>query len=383
MVAAAAIDLGVEEDASGEITVSDLAMSDDDFINKPVQAAAPESSEDTTDTTEDDDQDQDEPDGDATQTEEEEEEDTQDPVETGEESELEEEEQAESESLEQAALDFEAEYKKILAPFQANGKAMQVDNVDDAIKLMQMGANYNKKMAAMKPGLKVLRMLEKAELLDEGKLNFLIDLNKRNPEAIKQLLKDGNIDPDALELDQDSEYKPSDNAVDDNEIELDAVIDDISHTTAYSRTIDIVGSLWDKESKQIVATQPQLLKVINAQVANGVYDLISTEVDRERMFGRLTDVSDIEAYRQIGDKMQSQGAFNHLAPKDPALVKATEAAPVTKPDATADALEAEKRRAKRKAAGPTKPAAQTRTEDFNPLAMSDEEFMKQHDPRLK
>lgn len=84
----------------------------------------------------------------------------------------------EKEPTEQS-VNYEQEYKRILAPFKANGKEVEVKSVDDAITLMQMGANYQKKMAALKPNLKILKILENNGLLDEGKLSFLIDLDKR------------------------------------------------------------------------------------------------------------------------------------------------------------------------------------------------------------
>ena len=45
---------------------------------------------------------------------------------------------------ETVAIDYEGAYKRIMSPFKASKRMMQVDNVDDAIKLMQMGADYNK-----------------------------------------------------------------------------------------------------------------------------------------------------------------------------------------------------------------------------------------------
>ena len=86
--------------------------------------------------------------------------------------------------------DYKAEYQRLLAPFKANGKDIQVTSVDEALTLMQMGANYNKKMAALKPNLKVLKLLDTHGLLDENELNFLIDLKEKNPKAIMKLVKD-------------------------------------------------------------------------------------------------------------------------------------------------------------------------------------------------
>ncbi len=281
------------------------------------------------------------------------------------------------ESSSTPAVNYEEEYKKLTAPFRANGKDIQVKSADDAIALMQMGANYNKKMAALKPNLKLLKLLENNGLLSEEKLSFLIDLDKKNPDAISKLVKDSGIDPLDMDVSK-SEYKPKTYTVDDRELELDSVLEKIQDTPTYNRTIDIVGNKWDGPSKQLVAQHPQVLEVINDHVDRGIYDLIIAEVDRERLFGRLSGVSDLEAYHQVGDAMNARGAFNHLNPvqqKDPATVRQPVPA---KPKAEDPAL-----RAKKLAASTPKAAAPVKADsDFNPLALSDEEFSKIGNPRL-
>ena len=92
-------------------------------------------------------------------------------------------------------IDYEAAYKRIMAPFKASKRMMQVDNIDDAISLMQKGADYHNKMKTLSPNLKIVSTLEKERLLDQSKLNNLIDLSKKDPKAIAQLLKDSGIDP--------------------------------------------------------------------------------------------------------------------------------------------------------------------------------------------
>ena len=274
-------------------------------------------------------------------------------------------------------VNFEEVYKKITSPFKANGKMMQVDNPDDVVRLMQMGANYNRKMAALKPNLKVMKMLEKNELLDEDKLNFLIDLDKKNPAAIAKLLKDSNIDPVDMDLDTSDEYKASNYTVDDREVDLDRIIDSIKDTDTYNQTLEVVGTKWDAKSKQTVANEPELLQVINDHMASGVYDLISTEVEKERMFNRLEGVSDIQAYHLIGDRLQAEGKFNHLAK--------SQEEPTQKPAPVRQKAEPAKKdtRDKRRAASPAKKASSSEAaEDFNPLSLSDDEYMKKFAPNL-
>ena len=266
------------------------------------------------------------------------------------------------------AIDYKAEYERLTKSFKANGKDITVSNVDEAISLMQMGANYNKKMAALKPNLKLLKLLENNKLLDEAKLSYLIDLDKKNPEAITKLLKDSGIDPLDVDLEKDSEYKPNTYTVDDRELALDEVLGELQDTPSYSQTLDIVGNKWDGPSKQVVADNPQILKIINDHVARGIYGIISKEVERERLFGRLNGVSDLEAYRTVGDNLQANGGFDHLNPTTKTVVKV--AAPIKK---VADPALVSKKRA---ASSTQKAAPSSAPADFNPLGMSDEEFSK-------
>ena len=270
------------------------------------------------------------------------------------------------------AIDYEAAYKKLTTPFKANGRDIQVQSVDDAVALMQMGANYNKKMAALKPSLKVLKLLENNGLLSEEKLSFLIDLDKKNPEAISKLVKDSGVDPLDLDATKAGDYKPTRHTVDDRELELDAVLDEIQGTESYSKTIDVISNQWDGQSKNVIANSPQVLKIINSHVQSGIFDLIIKEVESEKMFGRLSGLSDIDAYRQVGDAIQARGGFDHLVSQGQRTQPKTVVVP-PKPKMGDEG----KRREKKLAASSSQPVAPAKDKpDFNPLALSDDEFSK-------
>ena len=282
------------------------------------------------------------------------------------------EETSEESEEETKEVDYKSEYEKILAPFKANGKDMKVDSVEDAIQLMKMGANYNKKMAALKPNLKILKTLEKHKLLDENKLSYLIDLDKKDPKAINKLIKDSGIDPLDVDVNSDAEYEPKTYTVDDKEVELDSVLEEIQDTPSYNQTIDIIGNKWDASSRQILVNNPAVIKVINEHVQNGMYAHIQQVIEKERMLGRLDGLSDIEAYKQVGDYLDAQGAFTKFnQPQTPVksepMIKQT---PIKKsPDP--------KLKERKKAASSTKSAPSKNTaSDFNPLSLSDDEFEK-------
>ena len=277
-----------------------------------------------------------------------------------------------------STIDFKAEYERLLAPFKANGRDIKVNSVDEAVTLMQMGANYNKKMAALKPNLKLMKLLEKSGLLSEDKISFLIDLNRKDPAAINKLVNDSGIDPMDLSADKASAYKQTAYTVDDREIELDTVLDDLQGSPSYNRTLEIVGTKWDAASKQVIAANPSIMRVINDHITNGIYDRIQQEIDNERMFGRLIGLSDIEAYRQVGDSLHAKGAFNSLAQGSSQKQQQTppQQKVVVQPKPKQE--DEDKRKDKKRAASSTKSvvSGSNLPADFNPLAMSDEEFSK-------
>lgn len=281
-------------------------------------------------------------------------------------------------AADQAVVDHKAEYEKLLAPFKANGREMSVRSVDEARTLMQMGANYNKKMAALKPSFKFLKMLENAGVLNEEKLSFFIDLEKKNPEAINKLVKDSGINPLDFNEDKANAYKASSYTVDDKEIDLDTVLDDLKDSPSYTKTLQVVGNNWDAESKRFAANNPGLVRLIHDHIDGGYYDIIMEEVERERTLGRLQGLSDLHAYQKVGDAINARGGFDHLvsAKQDQGQLNQKPAPKIVepKPQAVDDKLKDKRRAASPTKAAPTNSAA---PKDFNPLSMSDEEFSKQ------
>jgi hypothetical protein len=269
-------------------------------------------------------------------------------------------------------IDYKVMYEELLSPFKANGRDMKVDTVEDARTLMKMGANYNKKMSVLKPHLKMVKMLDNHDLLDEEKLSYLIDLSKKDPEAIKKLVKDSGLDP--LDIDTSNiAYKPNAYNVTDNEVVLDGILDDIRDTSSFNTTIDIIGNKWDEASKDMIAKDPGIIKVINEHVGSGIYKKVSEVVERERILGRLGGLSDIEAYKQVGDAINSNGGFGDpVQATKPQPVSTSKSNSVNKANIPVDP----KLVNKRKAAGSTKSQAGKAKPEYDILNMSDEEFEK-------
>lgn len=271
-------------------------------------------------------------------------------------------------------VNYEAVYKELFSPFKANGKEIQVESVEDARQLMQMGANYSKKMAALKPNLKHMKLLEDNKLLSDDRINYLIDIASGKPEAIKQLLKESKIDPMDLDLEKADDYQPSQRTVDDRRLELDDVLSNLQDSQHYQRLMEDVGTGWDEGSKKAIAKAPKVLEILDSHMATGIYDLIQGELEKERLLGRLNGMSSLDAYRAVGDRMEAEGKFNHLVPN-----QAAQPAPRKSDQERAKKDQEEQRRkSKKRAAASTRkaPSQSKPSMDFNPLDMSDEEYEK-------
>lgn len=285
-------------------------------------------------------------------------------------------------AAETASVDYKAFHDQVMAPFQANGKTIQLRSVDEAIQLMQQGANYTRKMQAIAPHRKVLMMLENNGLLDESKLSRLIDLEKKNPDAIRALVKEAGIDPLDIDVHEESTYTPGNHAVPDEAVAFQTTLDEVSSTPDGQETVRQITASWDPESKAELWKDPSILGTIHQQRISGVYDRVVAEIERQRTIGAIpANVSLLNAYRVIGERMTQAGAFQDLV----AAQQAAQRPAVQHPVATrvASAKPAVTNSGKVSAAAPTRTATPRRAEAFiNPLAMSDDEFMKQFANRV-
>ena len=275
----------------------------------------------------------------------------------------------EGDTPETTEFDYESAYKKVSEPFKANGIDMQVKSPEDIVRLMQMGANYQKKMGKLKPNLKIIKMLENNELLDEAKLNNLIDLSKKDPKAIAKLVKESDVDPLEIDKDAPTEYEPTNYSITDKEYNLDRVLDDIKDTETFNKTINVLTKEWDTESRSTISDQPEIIGIVNAHMANGIYDEVNAVLQQEKALGKLDGIPDVEAYRQVAEYMNKNNMFKQ--PEKP--VGKSKVSSKTDEKAEAD------RDKKRKAAAPVKQATTQKAkpdEDF--LGLSDEDFMKKY-----
>lgn len=272
--------------------------------------------------------------------------------------------------------DYKALYEQIMSPIKASGKMIELKSPEEAIRLMQFGADYTRKMQALAPHRKALLMLENNGLLDEGKISYLIDLDKKNPEAIKKLIKESGLDVLELDTDKEPSYKAGNHKVTDEEVNLRTTLDDFRSTPEGEQFLKHVVDTWDQTSKGALWKNPEILTVIHEQKINGIYDRISGEIDRMRTLGSIpSTVPFLQAYKQVGDMLSEQGAFEDLVKPAPTTPVKEARKPVvtrTRPTEPAPA-----NTEKARAAAATRSAPAPRVNELSKLAKaSDDDFMK-------
>lgn len=262
------------------------------------------------------------------------------------------------------SIDYKKFYEAMMGPIKANGKTFQPRTPEEAIRMMQMGANYTQKMQGMAPYRKKIQMLQNAGLLEDEKLNYLIDLSKGNPEAVKKLLKDSKLDPLDLNISEESTYTPGNHTVSDAEVQVQTIVDDLKSTPEGLETLRLVQG-WDQASLNEVWQTPSILATLNEQRQNGVYKIITDEMEHQRMLGNIPEgTSFLDAYKAVGDYCLKKKQYLTQMQMAANLPKGT----VKKAAPTSTRV---------KSAAPSGRSKATTSKFVDPFSLSDEEFEKE------
>ena len=280
-----------------------------------------------------------------------------------------------STETEPTEIDYKAFYEAVTKDFKAAGKMMPgVKDPDKFIKALQMATDYALKTAALKPVLKKAKMLE--DVTDE-EFSEMLDFRKRNPEVIKKALKEANLDPIDLDL-ENIQYTPQSKIMSDADYEFKETIEKLSQedAVAFQRTQHIVLNELDDKSKTTVLSNPHILSALQSEVASGRFEKIQAQALQLKAFGGYNNVPDIELYSFIANEMdkqalQKQGIQNNLTAGE--MNTPVTNTVQTKPSVSVVDPELEDKRAR--AGIQVKPTTIV-VKKYDPTKLSDEEFMK-------
>ncbi|AMD43409.1 hypothetical protein ZC03_022 [Pseudomonas phage ZC03] len=211
------------------------------------------------------------------------------------------------EPVQDSDINYKEFYETVMKPFKANGKTIELRNAQEAIQLMQMGANYTRKMQEISKHRKTIATLQENGITTDEELAFLLDLKNKNPEAIKKFFKDNNIDPFDVDTSTEVNYKPKVKMVSEEVLETRAILEELNSDPEGAKTLRLIADTWDDESTRFMWNNPSAFKIIHEQRVSGVYDQIMNEIDRQTTLGILHPHGSIlEKYNIVGNQLFGQ-----------------------------------------------------------------------------
>jgi len=276
----------------------------------------------------------------------------------------------ESEASGSEEVNYEAVYKDIFAPFKANGREMQVETAEEVKRLMQQGVNYHKNMEKLKPHKQLLSLIEKRGGIDPEKLSFLLDVSEGKPEAIAKLLKDNELNPYDIDVEDGEKYESTYTNTEATDT-ITEVFESISSGEAKLRTLELFSgaTAWDDDSRTRIYKTPESIKLLHNQIADGTFDTIMSVVEKKKALGEMIGVADLDAYNMVGSQLAEQGKLG--VPNTP-----TESSTTSSPKQKEQSQNLQRKKAGGSPRNAPSNVPSNSSKVFNPATASDEEVEK-------
>lgn len=220
-----------------------------------------------------------------------------------------------------------------LAKFTANGREVEgFKDPQDLIRAQQMLHGYSDKMKVLKEYKKFLKPLEERQITaDPDKFNLAMSLLDGDVEAIKKVIKDKDIDP--LELDLENiQYVPKNTIQSDAQMLIEEASNQARELGVEDKFHRVLTDDFDNESLQEFVDNGAVRNDLIAHLKDGTYDIVQDEIRKMEMLdssGELESVNSVNKYRM---------AINRLSAKQ------QQKAPIVKEEPVVDVAKLEQER---------------------------------------
>ena len=283
--------------------------------------------------------------------------------------------------------DYKKAYKDLLKPLWARGHNFTPRNIDEVKTLMSQGVDYLYKTQQLAQHRKQIELLQR-EGISHDDLTFLIDLKKRDPEAIKKFFADGNINPYDIDVSESPNYQPKTQMIDDATLNLRDSVNNLMSMPDGRACYDELVHTLDKQSQDYFLKEPELLQTfyqhqhINVGNNKSLYTIIKDEIDHEKALGRLPqNMPFLDAYRTVGDNLLRQSGQANNQPSNRVNNSFNTAAPEVHQRLGSTHRTSINDRVRSAGVSP-KTKSPRSTQTINPFDMPDDEFLKQFEGRL-
>lgn len=203
---------------------------------------------------------------------------------------------------------------------QLHGKTVIVDGVEveaitDPSKILKMQSKfmkYSKKADEydkLKPNLDILK--KHGLLGDSAKLTLLLEASEGNQDAIKTLLKNNNIDPYELDMEEidESTLKTDKYTPDAFAVKFDSFVDKLNSVTTPNNVVNIVENFQVTDTDESLLTlfdSPARVNTLVAHVEDGVYfDTVKAIKAKELQdfTGEFTSKNFYDKYQEVSNTL--------------------------------------------------------------------------------
>lgn len=270
-------------------------------------------------------------------------------------------------ATETAPIDYKAFYESVTQEYKANGQIHPgVKDPEKFIKALQMATDYANKTAALKPVIRKAKLLE--GLSDED-LTEMLEFKKGNPEVIKKALKQHNIDPMLVDL-ENINYQPHSVVPTSEQVEFQTTIDTLAKDQELFSKLDtvVMNQLDEKSKSQVLSGDGSFLKALADEMKIGRFDIVMPMVQQNKLFNpeKFYGMTDLDIYITLAEQYEAakQATVTPTVPATPV----TQVNPVKAVDPDIEA--------KRDAASITTTTTNKAKPSYDPAKLSDEEFLK-------
>lgn len=208
-------------------------------------------------------------------------------------------------------INYKEFYEKVaLAKFTANGREVEgFKNPEDLIRAQQMLHGYSDKMKVFKEYKKFLKPLEERGVVsDPEKFNLAMSLLDGDPEAIKKILKEKNIDPMELDLD-DIKYSPKNKLPSDAQLLIEETYEQAENLGVGDKFNRVISKDWDIPSLQEMVGNSAVRADLLQHLKDGTYDIVQAEIKKMELLdstGVLDGMNSVEKYRAAVGRLQQK-----------------------------------------------------------------------------
>jgi len=215
----------------------------------------------------------------------------------------------------------EAFRKKVTSDFKAGKKIVKgIDDPDKIVKNLQMSVGLTKKLEGYKTVKPLVKPLEERGLLqDTAKFDMLMKLADGDTEALKYYMKENNIDPIELDLDDEIKYDSRSTIASKEEMIFEDLYDTASTYGVAEKFSDVVLKEWDPDSAaKILSSENGMVlgQQLAEQMENGIYDEVTSIAEQLKLTdSSFRELNSIDQYNAASKIYNQQRAAANTTPE--------------------------------------------------------------------